>query len=311
MIITLTMNPAIDKTLTLDTFEPEKMNRTTHAVQDPGGKGVNVSKVIHALGGKSLATGIVGGASGDYIESSLKALGIDTCFVRVEGSTRTNMKIFCKDTQKTIEINEQGVTVDESVTSEVIKVLKSLCSEKSVLVIAGSVPAGVQTSFYKELIENLKEKGTKIIFDADGALFAEGIKAKPHVIKPNQKELEAYFGRSLADETALIEAGKSLLAEGIEHVILTLGSEGALYLNRQTILKANPLKVEAHSSVGAGDAFVGAVAYSMSQGLDTVEMLKLAVATSAGAVTTIGTNPVSRSWVDAHISEVCIQTLSV
>lgn len=306
MILTLTLNPAVDKTLTLETFQLDGMNRAVASHQDPGGKGINVSKVIHALGGKSLALGFIGGSSGNYIESELRSKGIESNFVVLSAPTRTNLKIFVKDTQHTIEVNEQGEAVSAEDVLKLQGKINSCLQKDDVCVIAGSVPAGVTTSFYPELISSLKAKGVTVIFDADGELFRAGVKACPDFIKPNRKELEAYFDRPVKSLEDFIACGEHFLEMGVGNVVFSLGSEGSFFMNKENIIRVNPLKVEAHSSVGAGDAFVGALAFGVNKGLEIEETLKLATATSAGAVTTKGTNPASESWVIAHKDQVTL-----
>lgn len=309
MIVTLTLNPAVDKTLTLETFVLDGMNRATASLQDPGGKGINVSKVIHALGGSSVALGFIGGASGVYIESELHKKGIETDFVVLDASTRTNLKIFVKDTQHTIEVNEQGEAVSSEAVSVLLEKLTAKVGQGDVCVLAGSVPAGIGEDFYPQMITRLKEKGAVVIFDADGPLFKAGVKAAPDYIKPNRKELEAYFERKIEDPSDFIACGKHFLGLGVGHVVFSLGSEGSFYMDAETCIRVHPLKVEAQSSVGAGDAFVGALAFGVHAGLSREETLKLATATSAGAVTTKGTNPASKEWVYAHKDTVSLQTI--
>lgn len=309
MIITLTLNPAIDKTLTLESFDPHQMNRALTSTQDPGGKGINVSKVIHSLSGKSTAMGIIGGAAGRFIESCLQHKGIETDFLTVDDETRINLKIFCKDNQETIEVNESGPVIQPEVLEELKGKLLEKVQPGAICVVCGSVPVGVAKSFYHDLISQLKSLGAVVILDADGELFKNGIHAKPDYIKPNLKELEAFFGHPVQTDEDLKNCGRHFLDMGIRHVIFSLGSKGAFYMNSEAAYRAHPLKVEAHSSVGAGDAFVGALAYSLEQQMGIVESLQLAIATSAGAVMTVGTKPADLAWIEAHKQDVVVECL--
>lgn len=309
MIITLTLNPAIDKTLTLENFDPHKMNRSVAITQDPGGKGINVSKVIKALDGHTVAMGIVGGSTGNSILASLQHEGIHTDFVQIAEDTRTNLKIFSKDNQETIEINEAGPKIQEEALGQLKNKLFETLQPGAICVLAGSVPQGIATSIYKDLIVELKHLGAIVILDADGELFRNGLLGKPDFIKPNLKELEAYFGKTIATEEDLKNCGQKFMEMGIKNVIFSLGSEGAFFMNHGGAYKACPLKVEAHSSVGAGDAFVGALAYALESQMSIEDTLKLAIATSAGAVTTVGTKPAQLDWVNAHKNDVVVQKL--
>lgn len=308
MIITLTLNPAIDKTVTLKSFDAKQMNRVTECHQDPGGKGINVSKVIHALGGTSSATGIVAGSAGQFIRTALEEKGISTKFLEVEGETRTNLKVFCEDTRETIEINESGPAVSCEKLGELeLKIIDNL-QEGDICVIAGSLPVGVDRAYYFELVNRLKKAGAKVILDADGELFKNGVLAKPDYIKPNVKELESYFGKTIAieDHESLKACARTFMEMGVAHVVFSLGSEGAFYMDKESAYRVYPIKVQAHSSVGAGDAFVGALAYGLQKQLPVIDMLKLATATSAGAVMTIGTNPADLQWIESHKTQVKI-----
>lgn len=311
MIITLTLNPAIDKTVTLNQFDAKQMNRVVDCHQDPGGKGINVSKVIHALGGKSSASGIVAGSTGQFIRSALEDKGIETHFVEVEGETRTNLKVFCKATRETIEINESGPPVSPEKLCELEQKMVKHIQKGDICVIAGSLPLGVERSYYFDLVSRLKGAGAKVILDADGELFRIGVQAKPDYIKPNLKELESYFGKAITpeDHDSLKACGKTFLEMGVGHVIFSLGAQGAFYMDAQRAYRVHPIKVEAHSSVGAGDAFVGALAYSLQEELPIMEMLKLATATSAGAVMTVGTNPGDLQWIENHKDQVQVQEI--
>lgn len=316
MIITLTLNPAIDKTVTLPTFDPSKMNRVLESHQDPGGKGINVSKVIHALGGQSTAMGFVAGAAGNYIADTLSQIGIQTDFVTVSGETRTNLKMFCADNKETIEVNEKGPVVNGQALDALKTKVLSTAASGDICVIAGSLPTGIDQHFYKELISALKMRNVQVILDADGDLFKASIAAKPDYIKPNLKELEGYFGKPIQIHgndgepyAALKFCASHFIHMGIPHVIFSLGADGAFYMDKDQAYRVHPIKVAAHSSVGAGDAFVGAVAHSLDNKLDIVDMLKLATATSAGAVMTIGTNPADLQWINAHREDVLIEAI--
>lgn len=316
MIKTLTLNPAIDKTVTLASFDPKQMNRAVECHLDPGGKGINVSKVIHALGGQSAALGIVGGFAGNYIEKALTQTGISTHFTEVPGETRTNLKVFCLNTKETIEINESGPVVPIEVLENLKQEMIHSVSHEEICVIAGSTPEGTPQNFYHDLIQALKAAGATVVMDADGALFKSAVTAGPDYIKPNIKELEGYFDKTinlgkdtLQNYKELKACAQHFLDLGVGHVIFSLGSEGAFYRDAHDIYRAYPLKVEAHSSVGAGDAFVGALAHGLDQKRNTVDMLKWAVAASAGAVMTVGTKPADLEWVEAHVAGVIIEKI--
>ncbi|GAA4654363.1 1-phosphofructokinase [Anaerocolumna aminovalerica] len=306
MIITVTMNPAIDKTADLAHFDHGGLNRLSGVIMDAGGKGINVSKTIHELGGETIATGFIGGSGGVLIEKALSELGIQSDFVFIKNEIRTNMKVVESNGLVT-ELNEPGPMIHKEEVNELTEKLVSYAKEDTLFIFAGSIPNGIDTSIYKTLIEKVKEKGAKVFLDADGELFINAIEAKPDIIKPNRHEIEKFFKMDYrADEKELLDMGNRLLDKGIHMVTISLGQMGALFLTKEQKLKCPGLKVEAHSTVGAGDAMVAALAYGLDQGLDLEECVKLSMAASAGAVTTKGTKPPKRELVDELMEKVIV-----
>lgn len=298
LIVTVTMNPAIDKTAQLVRFEYGNLNRITNIIIDAGGKGINVSKTIKELGGETIATGFIGGSGGSIIEKALKEKGIPTDFVIVEEETRTNLKV-AEQNGFITELNEPGPHISQKEMNLLIEKLVYYANKDTIFVISGSIPRGVDKEIYKTIIETLKEKGSMVFLDADGELFAKSIEAKPDIIKPNRVELEEYFNIDYrADEEELIRLGKELLEKGIKVVAISLGQMGALFLSEDSCIKCPGLKVSAHSTVGAGDAMVAAFVYGIHEGLGFRECARLSMATSAGAVTTEGTKPPTRELID-------------
>lgn len=166
-------------------------------------------------------------------------------------------------------------------------------------VFAGSIPRGIEKDIYQTLIPLVKEKGAKVFLDADGELFAKGLEGKPDYIKPNRIELEEYFDKDYrVTQEELLDMGKELLLKGSSLVAISLGQMGALFLTNERVIKCPGIKVKAHSTVGAGDAMVAGLVYSLSRDADLVECVKLAVAVSAGAVTTHGTKPPSKELIE-------------
>jgi 1-phosphofructokinase len=298
------MNPAIDKTVEIEKFQYAGLNRITSSVQDAGGKGVNVSKTIQCLGGDTLATGFLGGSSGGFIDKALQELGIKTDFIWVEGQTRTNLKVI-DTTGNVTEINEPGPVIEQEAIEALLCKLEDLANEDALFILAGSIPKGVDPDIYALITKKVKEKGARVFLDADGALFVRGLEAKPDFIKPNRFELEQYFAfKDSATEADLVTMGKKLQEMGVQTVAISLGSEGALFVLLNEAIKTPGLKVEAHSTVGAGDAMVAALAYGIDSKLPIEQCIKIGVSTSAGAVTTIGTKPPSRELVDTLMDKV-------
>lgn len=289
MIITVTMNPAIDKTAYVDSLQPGGLNRLKDIIQDPGGKGINVSKTLKELGEQTMACGFAGGSGGILLQKLLLEQEIHTDFVELKSNIRTNLKIV-EEGGRVTELNEPGPVVTEAELESLMQKLIGYANKETVFVLAGSVPGGVSKDIYGRLTCMLREKGSGVIVDADGELFVNALDAAPDVIKPNRQELEEYFHLdNPADETQIITLGRRLLDKGIGLVAISLGAQGAVFITGERTLCCPGLKVEAHSTVGAGDAMTAALAYGLEQGLALEECAKLAMAVSAGAVTTRGT----------------------
>ncbi len=309
MIVTVTMNPAIDKTVDIDTLERGGLNRIHHVELDAGGKGINVSKTIHELGGKSIAVGFIAGSSGKIIRSVMDEWKIENDFIEVSGETRTNTKVF-ERTGELTELNEPGPVVEEKDVRALYDKLESYASENTLFVLAGSVPQGVNKDIYRKIIELVHKKGAKVLLDADGELFTSALEAGPDIIKPNKVELEQYAGMDyIASEQELLTVAERLMKKGIATIAVSMGKSGAMFLQEGYKVKCPGLKVKAHSTVGAGDAMVAALSYAWSEGLSPEDTVRMCMAVSAGAVTTIGTKPPSRKVVDSLLEQVAVENL--
>jgi 1-phosphofructokinase len=310
MIITVTMNPAIDKTGEIDCFERGGLNRLKNVILDAGGKGINVSKTIKELGGETLATGFLGGSGGGFIKRVLCEQGIPFDFIEIRNEIRSNLKVVEADGNVT-ELNEPGPVVTKEELEALTNKLLNYANKDAIFILAGSIPSGIPKDVYHTLTLKIKEKGAKVFLDADGELFIQALEAGPDLIKPNRTELEEYFHKNdRVQENELITLGQRLLQKGIGMVSISLGPMGALFITKDNVLRCPGLNVDAHSTVGAGDAMVAALSYGFSQGLTLEECAKLGIAASAGAVTTKGTKPPTRELVDELIKKVEIITLS-
>jgi 1-phosphofructokinase len=292
MITTITFNPAVDKTVEIENFEAGTVNRVSSVRMDAGGKGINVSKVVQSLGGKSRAVGFLGGSTGEFIKESLDRLKLENDFVFVEGETRTNLKIIDSIKKSNTDINEAGPGIYFQDIEKLKKVTFSRVDGNSVVVFSGSVPENVDKGIYGQWITKAKELGAKTILDADRDLLKYGIKAGPYLVKPNIRELEMLFERKIYDVKEAERLARSLIdSYGIEMVVISLGEKGALFLNKKDSILAHGIKVEVKSTVGAGDSMVAALAYAIDKGLDFEKAVRLAVASGTANVMTSGTQP--------------------
>lgn len=308
MIVTVTMNPALDRTVTLPVLTHGGLNRIQQMETDIGGKGINVSKAIRAFGGSSVAIGMAGGRNGETIERTLEKMGIHTEFVPLNAETRYNIKVV-EDNGCVTELNEPGPEVGREQIEALLRIVESYAGEETIFVLSGSLPRGVPADIYAQMIETAHARKAKVILDADGEAFRHALKEKPEMIKPNRTELEAFYGVCGAALEELRRFGEELLAGGIEKVVISLGKEGALFLEKEKALYGKGLCVKASSTVGAGDAMTAAMAYAWEKKFTMEQSVAFAMAASAGAVTTIGTKAPTRETVDALLEKVELVTL--
>lgn len=305
MIYTVTLNPALDKTVEIPSLTVDAVNRITTMRTDPGGKGINVSKVISKLGGKSIAAGILGGDTGRAILSALEDMGLATCFHFVDGETRTNMKIIDPVSCTNTDINEPGVTVSEEILDELLSVLTDKVVEGDIVVISGSMPKGSPEDTYYTWTKAFSAKGAKVILDADGDLLRAGLKASPYLIKPNNHELSALVGRTLKTPEELAETARELMKEyGIAKIVVSMGGDGALYVTPDETIYAEGLKVPVGSTVGAGDSVVAALAAAEESGMSLEDTVCLSTACGAANVMCSGTQAAEYEVIESLIPKV-------
>lgn len=282
-VITLTLNPALDKTVTLPRLEIGGLNRVREIRLDPGGKGINVAKVLRKFGMDVTAAGLIAGDQGRFIMRQLQREGIAAEFLEVDGETRTNLKIVDEETNITTEINESGFEISPENVSLLKQKLARLLEQASVLVIGGSLPPGVPVDIYRDYIQMANEMGVKTILDADGSAFKAGIEAAPFAVKPNVHELEEWVQQSLSTDEMIVAAGKKLMEKGISIVVISMGSKGSIVLNQTEVYRVLPISITPQSTVGAGDSMVAALVYSILTAKPLEETAKWV--TTAGTVT--------------------------
>lgn len=300
-VITLTLNPAIDKTILIDKFSFGDLNRVKAVRMDAGGKGINVAKVLKKFGTDVIATGLSAGFQGQRLLGYLQEEGIANDFLILEGETRVNLKVIDAYTNITTEINESGFNVDKSVLESFEEKLSKHLDDADILVLAGSLPPGVPKDIYRKYINMAKEKNLLTILDADGETLLEGIKACPYAIKPNIHELQALIGRELKDDYEVTHAAKQLINNGIKLVIVSMGGEGSIVVDEKEAFRVKPFPITPKSTVGAGDSMVAVLTYNLIQ-KDNLE-------TIARWVTTAGTITASKSGTQVCSKEEIIKFL--
>ena len=278
MILTLTINPAIDRTVSVDRLVFEDRAYILDRTESAGGRGINASLVVHRLGGKTLALLAAGGAAGERIEKMLAGVGFPFEVVRVKSESRTNFTISDKQ-GLTIKLNEVGNPIAVAELREIRACVEARISKAAWLMICGSIPPGVSPHFYCEIIELAKKRGVKTLVDTEGDALLHSLEARPTVITPNQHEGERLLGRALITRSQILEAVDRIQKMGPESVILSLGSRGAVGSSSEGVFEAVPPHIDALSPIGAGDAMAAAFTWSMWKKKSFAESLKWGVAT--------------------------------
>ena len=277
MIVTLTINPAIDRIISIDRLAFEDRAYINSSRESAGGRGINVSSVIHSFGGETLAVLISGGDSGKRLEGLLGKCGYRIAVVPVQNEIRTNLTITDKH-GLTVNLNEPGPSLGKAEVARVERVVRDTLDHASWLAVCGSTPPGVPPAFYGKLISMARHKKVKTLLHADGDALREGIAARPTVVSPNQQEAGRLLGQTLLTRTHYLEAAERIRQMGPESVVLTLGSRGAVGAFADGLMEALPPRIDAVCPIGAGDALMAAYAWARERRTSAADALRWGVA---------------------------------
>jgi len=277
LIVTLTVNPTIDRVISVDrlAFEDRAYINSTH--ETAGGRGINASCVIHSFGGNTRAVLISGGDSGKRVEGLLQCGGLRFDVVPVANEIRTNLTITDRH-GLTVNLNEKGPSLSKQEVARVEKTVRDALDQAGWLMMCGSLPPGVPSTFYGKLITLARKKKVQTLLHADGDSLRHGIEERPTVVTPNQQEAERLLGRTLLTRTHYLEAAERIRSMGAESVILSLGSRGAVGAFESGVVEALPPRVDAVCPIGSGDALSAAYTWSMGRSPDHVDALRWGVA---------------------------------
>ncbi len=309
MILTLTLNPAIDKTIIVSKFALGQVHRVSKSYLDPAGKGINVSRLADRMGCPSIAFGFLAGEMGLLNQRVLQEEGVQSHFVRVPGQTRLNVTVYDEDTATGTSFYDSGPTVEQVHLAKLEDDIKPWFPACKVLVVAGSMPPGVPDSVYADYITLAHSTGTKTILDSDGQPMRLGIKARPYLIKPNLGEMERLVGRTLPDTSSVIDAAREVQAEGVEVVIVSMGAQGAICSYQDQVWRAIPPQVELRSTVGSGDSMVAGLAVSIARKETVIEGLRLGTAAGAATAMVQGSTLGTHADVQRLLGQVRIERL--
>jgi len=307
-VVTITLNPALDLTGSLDSLNTGSVSLVNESDFHAAGKGVNVAQVLSDLGAKVTVTGFLGRDNQEMFCQLFDKIGATDEFVRIEGATRINVKLV-ESGGKVSDINFPGISVSAQAIADFEHKLLQLAETHDYFVLAGSLPNGVSPQQCAKWIELLKSKGKKVLFDSSREALKEGVDAAPWLIKPNEEELSAFAGRTLKTTADCQPVAEALAKQGIENIVVSMGADGVLWLNKSRWLKGTPPKMNVVSTVGAGDTLVAALCWGHMQLLDREELLTFATALSALAVSQVGVGAKDRAAIEAVKQQVQVSEL--
>jgi len=310
MIATITLNPCLDEHVTVHGLMVDESNRWTSLHHYAGGKGIDVSRAIHEMGGRTIAYGFVGGPEGRTLEILLDKEGVPFSFTPIKQETRTNFIITDTKTYQQTRINAPGPHISKEELERFYRKVREIHPQPDLMVASGSIPPGIPVNIYYDTVIEAKGYGVRTILDSAGQWLKEGIKAKPYLIKPNVREAEELLKRELTTEEAIIEAALSLVKTGIEVVVISRGRDGIIAATREYIVKGVPPSVKVRSAVGAGDCTIAGLALKLAYGEPVIEACRLAVAMGTAAVLTPGTELCHRADVEELLPQIKVQEIT-
>lgn len=309
MILTVTLNPAVDKVYEVESFAVGDVFRPKDMWATAGGKGLNVSRVATILGEKVRATGFLGGSNGAFIRNEIKKQGIEDAFVEISGETRICIAINDPIANTSTEILEPGPVITAQEQEKFLKRFRQLVKEADIVTISGSLPKGVDIDFYGKLIDISREFGKRVLLDTSGESLLKSLEFTPFMIKPNETELEAIADKKISTEQDILETAIKIHQMGIQLVCVTLGGNGCIAVTEEGAFRLNAPSIETVSTVGSGDSFLAGCAVALIQNQPIETVLKTAMACGMANTQFARTGYVSRELVDKFYKMVIINHL--
>ncbi len=271
----------------------------------PGGKGCNVARALKTLGETPVVTGWVGGFAGQFIETGLNREGIETAFVHTESKSRTCLSILDPDNHTLTELYENGAPIPADKLAELIDLFRAIVADYDAVALSGSLPAGVPADFYARLIEIAHSADVPVYLDSSGAALAQGVAARPALIKPNEHEFEGLTGTPF-DPANAAQAAQAAASRYGTTIVLSLGAEGALLATATRVIHAQPAPRTIQSAVGSGDSLLAGIIYGVTQGLAIDEALRCGVAAGTANALRLGAGIFTREDFEDVLREVAV-----
>jgi 1-phosphofructokinase family hexose kinase len=313
VILTVTLNPCVDHLLKVEKLLIGDTNRIKQVEKDAGGKGLNTSRVYAHLGGETIATGFLGGATAAFIRHVMDDEGVKDGFVHIAGETRTNFSVEDESGTPPTTFNEKGPTISASEWEAIIAKVDELAPQATWVSFGGSLPPGVETNAFYELAMVARKHGKKVVIDADGAVLSEGLKAQPDFIKPNSAEAGRLFGRKIETDEDALEAARELyerIGGGDRYVVISRGEKGAVMTCAEgTFLGVSP-DVEPKSTIGSGDSMIAGMLWALGEGKLAEEALRWGLSAGAATALTDGSAIGDRATIDRLLPDAKVKKVS-
>lgn len=309
MILTITLNPAIDKVYEIEDFSVGQVFRPKAMTDTAGGKGLNVARVIHLLGEKVMVTGFLGGHNGQLIGERLRAAGITSHFLEIEGETRVCIAIMDRQNHTSTEILEPGPQVEANDALAFLDHYDRLSNEVRIVTVSGSLPAGLDVDFYRSLAEKAKSKNQLFLLDTSGSPLERAISAKPYMVKPNLDEVQMLLKRKLPDLTTQAKAVAELKEAGIALPCLTLGGNGSLVALDDGVYHFFGPELNVLNTVGSGDSFVAGCAVALQRGWSKRDVIRLGMACGMANTQFFQTGMISQELVAKFYQQIRIEKI--
>jgi 1-phosphofructokinase family hexose kinase len=293
MIFTVTLNPAVDRELTVDDIAFNTVLRANGWRVDCGGKGFNVARMLKSLGVSSTALGFAAGKSGELLQAKLQELGVETGFVWVAGETRTNVSIVSAENGRYVKVNEPGPAISKADLDKLAQQVADRVRAGDWWVLAGSLPPGVSPAYYSELIAIIRSAGAKVFLDTSDEALRGSCAAGPQLVKPNAEEAQALTGLPVSTPEEIAAVGAAIRKMGPESVVISMGDKGAMLVDGGNAWLASTPKIVERNPIGAGDSMVGGMVWGLSRGDAMPDALCKGIACGAATAgrsgTTVGT----------------------
>lgn len=310
-VVTLTMNPALDLSTAVGEIKPFRKLRCGAVRRDPGGGGINVARVTCRLGGQALAVFPYGGPAGQALESLVEKEGVAVRAVPIAGETREDFTVFETTTNNQFRFVAPGPALSDAECNACLAAFLNAAATSDFAVVSGSLPPGMPDSFFGRVAREARARGIRLVLDTTGEGLKEALREGVAIVKPNQHEFAGLAGIRSPDAAALAGAARGFVAQGrVEAVAITLAEQGAILVTRELALKAAAPAVEAVSTVGAGDSFLGAFLWSLSRKPDWREAFRLAVAAGSAALLSPGTDLAHAEAIHRLAAEVVVGDLA-